>query len=161
MKKKLYVLNSQIGIEILKGKMKHININTDLKEVMDIWENLSFLILQINFDIILCKMKFDAEDFILLFDKFRYNISKILFSNFQEDNIKNDTFYFKFYDFLITNQNENKIIYQKEFNVDYIMETSIDNTVKINFPDINIQLSQQDILFLLLSIKPPEEKKKG
>ena len=151
----------EFDTEILKGKMKHININTDLKEVMDIWENLSFLILQINFDIILCKMKFDAEDFILLFDKFRYNISKILFSNFQEDNIKNDTFYFKFYDFLITNQNENKIIYQKEFNVDYIMETSIDNTVKINFPDINIQLSQQDILFLLLSIKPPEEKKKG
>jgi hypothetical protein len=72
----------EIASEIIKGKMESVYLKTNLNEAMEIWENLSFLIKQINMDIILCKMEVIVDDFILNFDQFKYIISNITFSNF-------------------------------------------------------------------------------
>ena len=56
------------------------------------------------------------------------------------------------------NNNKNIIIYEKELNVDYVFKNSIENEVHINCNNVNIQISQHDISFLLLCIKLPEKK---
>ena len=148
--------------EIIKGKMKSVYFYTNLEEVVNIWDNLAFLLNQINWDIILCKMDFKIEDFALIFDQFKYSISNILFTNFKEGSNKCDAMYFKLLEFIMINKNNNaiKIIYEKELFIDYIFTSSIENDIYIKFSNVNIQISQHDILFLLLCIKLPKKEKK-
>ena len=148
----------KIDTDIIKGKMESVYFNTNLQEVVEIWDNLSFLLNQINWDIILCKMDIKVDDFVLIFDQFKYSISKIFFINFKEGKTNNDTFYFKLLEFVMTNQNGDKLIYEKELYIDYIFTSSNENDVIIKFNNVSIQLSQHDISFLLLCIKLPENK---
>ena len=148
----------EIDTDIIKGLMKSVYFNINLVEVVEIWENISFLMNQINWDIILCKMDFKVEDFVLIFDQFKYSISKISFANFKKGNINSNAFYFHLLNFIMTNENNNKIIYEKEFYIDYIFKTSIDNEVIIKCDNPNIHISQHDISFLLLCIKLPKKK---
>ena len=146
--------------EIIKGKMKSIYFFTNLEEVVYIWDNLAFLLNQVNWDIILCKMDFKVEDFVLIFDQFKYSISTILFTNFKEGSNKNDSLYFTLQEFIMTNKNNNsiKIIYEKEINMDYIFKSSIENDIHIKCNNVKIQISQHDITFLLLCIKLPKKE---
>ena len=151
-------LKYEIASEIIKGKMESVYWNTNLKEAMEIWENLSFLINQINMDIILCKIEVIVDDFILIFDQFKYTISNMSFSNFIIGSNKNDTFYLKFLEFQMINSSNIKIIYEKELNIDYVMTSSSQNDVIIKCSnDVDIKISQYDISFLIMSIKFPEE----
>ena len=147
----------ELDSEIIKGNMKSVYFNTNLKEVVEMWENTSFLMNQINWDIILCKMDLKVEDFALVFDQFKYSISNILFVNFKEGQIKNDTFYFKILEFKMTNRENVKIIYEKELDIDYVFISSNENNVYIKCNNVDIKISQHDISFLLLCIKLPEK----
>ena len=147
----------ELDSDIIKGNMKSVYFNTNLKEVVEMWENTSFLMNQINWDIILCKMDLKVEDFALVFDQFKYSISNILFVNFKEGQIKNDTFYFKILEFRMTNQENVKIIYEKELDIDYVFTSSKENNAFIKCNNVDIKISQHDISFLLLCIKLPEK----
>ena len=148
----------EIDSEIIKGKMESVYLKTNLNEAMEIWENLSFLIKQINMDIILCKMEVIVDDFILNFDQFKYIISNITFSNFIIGSNKNDTFFLKFLEFQMINSNNVQIIYEKELNIDYVLRSSIQNDIIIKCNnDVDIKISQNDISFLIMCIKLPEK----
>jgi hypothetical protein len=147
----------ELDSDIIKGNMKSVYFNTNLEEVVEMWENTSFLMNQINWDIILCKMDFKVEDFALVFDQFKYSISNILFVNFKEGQIKNDTFYFKILEFRMTNKENVKIIYEKELDIDYVFTSSNENNAYIKCNNVDIKISQHDISFLLLCIKLPEK----
>jgi hypothetical protein len=147
----------ELDTDIIRGKMKDVFFNTNLVEVVEIWDNISFLMNQINWDIILCKMELFVDNFALVFDQFKYSISQILFSNFKKDNLKNDTFYFTLKKFIMTNEKKDEIIYEEKLNIDYVFKTSIDNDVIIKCDNPKIKISQHDISFLLLCIKLPEK----
>ena len=148
----------EISSEIIKGKMESVYLNTNLKEAMEIWENLSFLLKQINMDIILCKIEVIVEDFILKFDEFKYIISNINFSNFIIGSNRNDTFFLKFSEFQMINSTNIQIIYGKELNIDYVFKSSIQNEIIIKcINDVDIKISQHDISFLIMCIKLPEK----
>ena len=157
------LMKYEINTNIIKAKMKSVYFDTNLEEVVEIWDNLAFLLNQINWDIILCKMDFKVDDFVLVFDHFKYSIDKILFINFKEGNNKNDTFYIKLLEFNMINKNNDKIkiIYEKELDINYVFKTSTENEVIIKCNNVNIQISQHDILFLLLCIKLPEKKQEN
>ena len=158
---KITEMKYEINTDIIKGTMESVYFDTNLEEVVEIWDNLSFLLSQINWDIILCKMDFKVDDFVLIFDQFKYSISKILFINYKEGCNKNDTFYFTLLEFVMSNKKGDKIIYEKKLSIDYIFTTSIENDIDIKFNNVNIQISQHDISFLLLCIKLPENKEES
>ena len=146
--------------EIIKGELKSVYLNLGMEEVLEIFDNTKYLLNQINWDIILCKMDFKFDDFIIVFDHFKYSISKILFINFKKNGEKDNAFYFNLFEFLMMNQSGNKIIYEKELNINYYFTSSTENDVDIKFNDINIEISQHDISFLLSSIKFSTKKEK-
>jgi hypothetical protein len=102
-------------------------------------------------------MELVVDNFALVFDQFKYSISKILFCNFKKDNLKNDTFYFTLLKFIMTNEKKDEIIYEEKLDIDYVFTTSIDNDVIIKCNNPKIKISQHDISFLLLCIKLPEK----
>ena len=158
---KITEMKYEINTDIIKGTMESVYFDTNLEEVVEIWDNISFLLSQINWDIILCKMDIKVDDFVLIFDHFKYSISKILFINYKEGCNKNDTFYFTLLEFVMSNKKGDKIIYEKKLSIDYIFTTSIENDIDIKFNNVNIQISQHDISFLLLCIKLPENKEES
>ena len=147
------LISYELNVEIFKGKMKSVYLNMGMEDVLEIWDNTKFILNQINWDIILCKIDIEIDDFIIIFDQFKYSISKILFINFKENEDKDNAFYIKFFEFLMTNQKEDKIIYEKELNIDYYFTSSTENDMNIKFNNVNIKISQHDISFLLSNIK--------
>ena len=146
--------------EVIKGDLKSIYLNSNMIEILDIWENTKFLLNQVNWDIILCKMYFNVDDFIVVFDQFKYCISKILLFNFKENCAKENAVYLKILDFIMFNQNKNKLIYEKEIDIDYLFTSSTENDISIKFNNANIKISQHDIAFLSSCIKIPEKNDK-
>jgi hypothetical protein len=144
--------------EIIKGELKSVYLNLGMEEVLEIFDNTKYLLNQINWDIILCKMDFKLDDFIIVFDQFKYSISKILFINFKKNGEKDNAFYFNLFEFLMMNQSGNKIIYEKELKIDYLFTSSTENDIEIKFNNnLNIELSQQDIYSLFTYIKIPDK----
>ena len=163
--KKIIENNQKITIgfdfndEILKGELKSVYINMTMEEIYEIWANTEYLLNQINWDIILCKMDFKVDDFIVNLDKFKYSISKILFINFKELTVKDNAFYFTLLEFVTTNEKGNQIIYEKEISIDYYFTSSTENDISIKFNNINIEISQNDITSFLSYINIPPKKK--
>ena len=57
----------------------------------------------------------------------------------------------------MTNQENVKIIYEKELDIDYVFTSSNENNAYIKCNNVDIKISQHDISFLLLCIKLPEK----
>ena len=151
-------LNYVFKDEIIRGELKSVFMNMGMEDILEIWDNTKFILNQINWDIILCKIDFKFEDFVIIFDQFKYSISKILFINFKENYDKDNAFFIKFLEFLMTNRNGNRIIYEKELNIDYYFTSNIENDIDIKFNNVNIKISQHDITYLLSSIKIGNKK---
>ena len=148
--------------EILKGELKSVYINLTMEEILEIWDNTEYLLNQINWDIILCKMDFKVDDFIVILDKFKYSISKILFINYKELTVKDNAFYFTLLEFVATNEKENQVIYEKEINIDYYFTSNTENDISIKFNNLNIEIAQNDITSFLsyITIQPKKEEEK-
>ena len=151
-------VNYDFKDEIVKGTFKSIYFDMTMEIVFDFWDNTKFLLNQINWDIILCKMDFKVDDFVLKLDQFKYSISKILFLNFKESGEEVNAFFFKLFEFVMSNQKEYKIIYEKELDIEYYFTSSIENDITIILNNPNVEISQKDITFLLSQIKPQKKK---
>ena len=73
------LINIVFFVLIVKGELKSIYMNMNMEDIMQIWDSTKFLLNQINWDIILCKMDFKVYDFVLTLDQFKYSVNKILF----------------------------------------------------------------------------------
>ena len=164
MNKKIIENNKKISVnynfneEIIKGTFESIYFDMTMEIVFDFWENTKFLLNQINWDIILCKMNFKVDDFVLNLNQFKYSISTILFLNYKESGEEVNALFFKLLEFAMSNQRGNKIIYEKELNLDYYFTSSTENDIDIKFNNPNVDISQNDITFLISQIKPPKKK---
>ena len=68
------MISYELNDEIFKGKMKSVYLNMGMEDVLEIWDNTKFILNQINWDIILCKIDIEIDDFIIIFDQFKYSI---------------------------------------------------------------------------------------
>ena len=152
------MINFDFSDEMFKGIFKSIYFDMTIEIIFEIWDNTKFILNQINWDIILCKMEYKFDDFVIILDQFKYNISKILFVNFKENGEKVNALFFKIFDFVMLNKNGNKIIYEKELNFEYYFTSSTENDIIIKFNNPNIEISQNDISLLLSLIKFPKKK---
>ena len=163
-KKKLIENNENITInydfkdEIIKGNLKSVYFNTNMEDIIEVWDKTKFILNQINWDIILCKMDFKLDDFVFILDQFKFSISEILFINFKDKGDKDNAFYITLLQIIMNNQKGNKLIYEKELKIDYFFTSSTENDIGLKFNDLNIEFSQQDISFLISSIKYPKKK---
>ena len=155
---KIFLISYGFNEEIVKGELKSIYMNMNMEDIMQIWDSTKFLLNQINWDIILCKMDFKVYDFVLSLDQFKYSVNKILFINFREKCDKDNAFYITFFELIMMNQKGNKIIYEKKLIIDYLFTSSTENDISIKFNEVNIEISQNDISFLLSFIKIPKKK---
>ena len=152
------MINFDFSDEMFKGIFKSIYFDMTMEIIFEIWDNTKFILNQINWDIILCKMDYKFDDLVIILDQFKYNISKILFVNFKENGEKVNALFFKIFDFVMLNKNGNKIIYEKELNFEYYFTSSTENDIIIKFNNPNIEISQNDISFLLSLIKFQKKK---
>ena len=145
---------------IIMGELKSICFFLNITEIMEIWDNISFLFSKENSNIIF-KLKFYLKDFAIASDRFFYRISNIAIKNFKEDEkknasiINNNIFYFKICQFIMNNETNLKMIEEEELDIEYILEEENQINIKC-IKDLNIKMSQNEILSLLLSIKLAE-----
>ena len=115
-----------------------------------------FLIEQINLDIILCKLLIQITNTRLIFNnQFTYIIENINFKNFTE--VTNDTFFIKLKNIIMRNK-EIEIIKEKGIDMEYQFKSSKENIISIRSKDLNINLTQKDIYYLLISLKTKKKE---
>jgi len=145
--------------DVIKGEMKSICCFLNITEILEIWDNISFFFSKEN-ENILFKLNFYLKDCSIASDRFFYSISYIAIKNFKEEekkiiNINNNIFYFKISQFIMNNEINLKMIEEKELDIEYILDK--ENQINIKCcNDLNIKMSQNEILSLLLSIKIAE-----
>ena len=145
---------------IIKGELKSIYFYLNISDIMEIWNNISFLFEKEN-DNIIFKLYFNLKDCAIASDRFFYSVSNIVIKNFKEDekknnpNISNNIFYFKIYQFIMNNETNLKMIEEKELDIEYTLDKENQINIKCR-NDLNIKISQKEILSLLLSIKLAE-----
>ena len=145
-----------ITSNLIKGEIKSVYLTTNLVEITNIWEHISFLFKK-NSDNTF-KLFFSFDDIVLSSDKFIYSISKMFIKNYIKDIVIDNIFYFKIIDFDMRNNNNIKLIYEKVLDLEYTLTSkTVDNIdIKCN-NEVNIQLSQNDISYMLLNYRIPED----
>ena len=114
-------------------------------------ESYTFLIKHINLDYVLCKLILDINNTRVNFNQFNYLIENINLKNFTE--VTQDTFFFKIRSIIMRNK-DIEIIEEKELDIDYQFKSSTENIITIKSTDIKIKITQSDIYYLILSLKP-------
>ena len=148
-----------VNTGIIKIELYNPLINIFLQKFIDIFENLKYLIDQIDFDIILCKINIKINNTIINFKKFSFTISSITFSNFNENDInKVDTMYLIMNDFNMINEKNIYIIKEKNLSIYLITKSKYEMILQIKFSDVYINISQHDINYLLTALIPKEEE---
>ena len=140
---------------LIKGQMKSVYFNTDLKEIFEIWENISFLFNQSDSPL---KFDFQIDDLVLASDKFIYSISNMLIRNFVNDIVIKDNFFIKLYEFKMCNNENIKMIYEKEIDINYILSSKNEDNIIINCNNVNCKLCQNDISYILIDFDLPENE---
>ena len=146
-------INLSTGILNIKVINPVANINMPIIQALD--ESYMFLIEQINLDIILCKLIVEIPNTRVIFNTFNFIIEDINFKNFTE--VTNDTFFIKIKNIILRNQ-EIDIIKEKGIDIDYQFKSSTENIITFRTNDLNINITQRDIYYLLLSLKPKKKK---
>jgi len=138
-----------------KIEMKSVFCNTYLKEIFEIWDNISFLFNQSDNPL---KVYFQIDDLVLTSDKFIYSVSKMFIKNFAKDIIIKDTLYINFDEFKMCNENNIRMIYEKEIDIVYIFTSKTEDNIIIKCNNVNFQICQNDISYLLIKFTISENE---
>ena len=147
-------INLTTGIINIKVINPVCNINMPIIQALD--ESYMFLIEQINLDIILCKLILEIPNTKIIFNEFNFIIENINLKNFTE--VTNDTIFIKTKNIILRNQ-EIDIIKEKGIDIDYQFTSSTKNVITLRSNDLNINITQRDIYYLILSLKPKKKEK--
>ena len=151
---------TKINVSLVTGiiNVKIINpifdINMPIIQALD--ESYKFLIDQINMDYILCKLILEINNTKVNFNQFIYIIENINLKNFTE--VSNDTIFVKTKNIIMRNKDID-IIKEKGIDIDYKFVSSTENLITFKSNDLNINITQSDIYYLLLSLKPKKKEK--
>ena len=136
------------GIINIKINNPVADINMPIIQALD--ESYMFLIDQINLDIILCKLILEIINTKIIFKEFNYIIENINFKNFTE--VTYDTFFIKAKNIIMRNKKID-IIKEKQIDIEYQFKSSTENIITFKSNDLNINITQSDIYYIILSLK--------
>ena len=146
-------INLSTGIINILIENPVATINVPIIQALD--ESYMFLISQINLDIILCKLFLEISNTKVIFNDFNFIIEYISLKNFTE--VSNDTFFIKTKNIILKNR-EIDIIKEKGIDIDYQFKSSTENVISFKTIDLNINITQRDIYYLILSLKPKQKE---
>ena len=132
-------------------------VNADLETLKAMQKSMEYLMVQVDFEIILCKA--DVQIFngkINLNNEFNISIPKILLKNFDEKS--NNTVYLTINDLEVKNKNNEIITGQKSININITTKSITEYSFLLNFSDLNINLSKNDIEALLKIVNRNKNK---
>ena len=136
------------GIIHIKINNPIADINMPILQALD--ESYMFLIEQINLDIILCKLILEIINMKIIFKEFNYIIENIIVKNFTE--VTYDTIFIKTKNIIMRNKTID-IIKEKGIDIEYQFKSSTENVITFKSNDLNINITQSDLYFLILSLK--------
>ena len=146
-------INLSTGIINILIENPVATINMPIIQALD--ESYMFLIAQINLDVILCKLFLEIPNTKVIFNDFNFIIEYISLKNFTE--VTNDTFFIKTKNIILKNR-EIDIIKEKGIDIDYQFKSLTENIIIIRTIDLNINITQRDIYYLVLSLKPKKKE---
>ena len=137
---------------LVKVRLTTPKVNADLAILKDMQKSMEYLMLQIDFEIVLCRA--DVQIYngkINLNNEFNISIPKILLKNFDEKS--NDTVYLTINDLEVKNKKNEFITGQKSININITTKSITEFSFLLNFSDLNINLSKNDIDAILKIVK--------
>ena len=147
---KIFNLEEEIGVSfdpkknLAKVKLTDPKVNADSESLKEIQKSFQYLMEQVDWEIILCKVDLQVLNALIkLNNEFNFSFSEILLKNFDEKN--NDTIYLTVNNIEIKNKNNDFITGQKSLNINLISKTVMDYSLILNFSDLVINLSKNDI----------------
>ena len=150
--------STKVSINLVTGIIdaKIINpvIDINMQIIQALNESYKFLIDQINLDVILCKLIIEINNTKVNFNQFNYIIENINFKNFTE--VTNDTMFIKTRNIIMRNKDID-IIKEKGIDLEYKFVSSTENLITFKSNDLNINITQSDIYYLVLSLKTKKE----
>ena len=146
-------INLITGILSINIKNPVADINMPILQSLD--ESYMFILKQINLDYVICKLILDINNIRVNFNQFNYLIENINLKNFTE--VTQDTFFFKIRKIIMRNK-DIEIIEEKGIDFDYQFKSNTENIITFKSTDIKIKLTQSDIYYLLLSLKPKSKE---
>lgn len=150
--------STNISINLVTGIIdaKIINpvFDINMQIIQALNESYKFLIDQINLDVILCKLIIEINNTKVNFNQFNYIIENINFKNFTE--VTNDTMFVKIKN-IIMRHKDIDIIKEKGIDIEYKFVSSTENLITFKSNDLNINITQSDIYYLVLSLKTKKE----
>ena len=127
-------------------KIVHPKIILDLDTVKDIQKSFQNCTEQADKDVASNKIDLQVLDSTKFNTEFEIIISEIIFKNY--DDKKNDTIYLTINGLQIKNKNKELIAGQKNININLITKSITEYILILNFSDLNIFLSKNDINIL-------------
>ena len=149
------LINYYFKEDVFKVKITYPNLNIFKSIFISIFNDLKYLIDQVNFDEVVAKYNLEILDSSIKFSIFNFSINYIYLSNFGDTGT--DTLYLKVNDFLMRNEKNINIIEQKELLIDLTNLKNEDN-LSIKFNDLKINISQHDISFLISLLQPNQKE---
>ena len=150
--------STKISINLVTGiidaKIINPSIVLNMQIIQALNESYKFLIDQINLDVILCKLIIEINNTKVHFNQFNYIIENINFKNFTE--VTNDTMFIKIKN-IIMRHKDIDIIKERGIDIEYKFVSSTENLISFKSNDLNINITQSDIYYLVLSLKTKKE----
>ena len=150
------LINYYFKEDIFKVKISYPILNIFKLIFISIFNDLKYLIDQVNFDEVVAKYNLEILDSSVKFSIFNFSINYIYLSNFGDTGT--DTLHLKVNDFLMRNEKNINIIEQKELLIGLTNLKNEDN-LNIKFNDLKINISQHDISFLISLLLPNQKEK--
>ena len=125
-------------------RLSHPKLNIDIETIKNIRKSFQYLLEQVDWEIILCKVDLKVLNGIIkINNEFNIYVNELLLKNFDDKN--NDTIYLTINNLELKNKNNELITEQKTLKLNIVMKTIIDYSFILNFTDLNIFLSKNDI----------------
>ena len=144
---KIILINYYLDTELIKLKIDSPILNIFKNIFMTIFNDILFLLNQVDWDVIICKTQIEILNLSIRFSIFNFIINNIYISNFDGKSI--DTFYLKINGFLTKNEKNINIFEEQELAVDYTMKSKKEDYLYFKFNNIKINISQNDISFFI------------
>ena len=138
-------INYKLDNNLIKIKIDSPKLNIFKSIFISIFNDIKFLLDQIDWDIIICKSELELLNTSIGFSIFNSIISYIYVSNY--DGKSTDTLYLKINDFLLKNEKSINIFEEQELLVNYTIKSKNEDYIFFKFTNIKLNISQNDMCF--------------
>ena len=153
------LIDYNLTTELFKVKLDFPTINVFIPIFSSILINLDYLLNQVDWTVIICKIAMEIFNSTCKINVFNFLINYIYLSNF--DGKTTDTFFLTIKDFIVQNEKNFNILEQNELSMNFTMKSKTEDHLGIKFKGLKTNISQHDInCFLNLFESNNKEKNK-